>query len=119
MDIKPGGGVGLVARHAGGGIVGDDGEGVAFVVHHIDKTADAGVGEGGIADDGHRFFAKVASARFFQPQCHADGRPHAHHAVHGGKRRQSAQCVAADVGCHGESHFPQNPEQAAVRAAGT
>ena len=97
LDVEAGGGVLLVAGHAGDGVVQHDNHGVGAVVGDVYQAGDAGVGKGGIANDGHAFLLRLGAAGLVVAVEGRHRRAHADGGVHGVQGGAGAQGVAADV----------------------
>ena len=63
LDVVAGGGVLLMAGHAGDGVVQNDNDGIALVVGDVYQAGDAGMDKGGIADDSHASSSPPRSPR--------------------------------------------------------
>ena len=118
MDIPAGGGVFLVAGHAGDGVIQDDDSGKPLVVDGVDEAGDAAVDKGAVPNDPYRLPGLLRPG--LQKPVEAGNRsPHAEGDVHGGKGRQAPQGVAADVPKDGEPQLVEGVEQPPVGTAGT
>ena len=83
LDVVTGGGVLLMARHAGDGVVQNDHGGVALVVSNVCKTGHAGMHEGGVADDCHGLALALLAQCLIKAVEGADGCAHAKRHFHG------------------------------------
>ena len=90
-------GIALSARHSGGTVVEHANGPSTLVVHSADERRETGVGEGGVADDGHYGAMFGACPSKLEAMGHGNGGAHVDARVHGGKRGQGAQRVASDI----------------------
>ncbi len=104
----------LVPGHRRGAVVQDDGHRVALVVGHVQQGRQAGVEEGGIADDGS---VLLGDAGLAHPVGLANAGPHAATGVQSRKGRQKAQRVAADVAVDHQLELVGGHKHTAMRAA--
>ena len=102
LQVVAGGGVLLVAGHAGDGVIKNDDGGVGLVVGDVDEARDAGVHEGAVADDGHGLPLHLAAAGLVEAVEAGDGGAHADGGVDGAEGGHRAQGVAADIAQHRE-----------------
>ena len=113
-----GGGVLLMAGHAGNGVIHDDNGGDALVIGDVDQSGDAGMHKGGISDDRHRIFGAVNTPGLVKTVKAGDGSAHANGGIHREERRGSAQGIAADVAADHDAQFMQHIEYPSVRQPG-
>ena len=91
MDFHAG--MRLAAGHGRGVVVQDHEQQVVVVEHGVDHAGDAGMEEGGVADEGHHRLARAAR----EAAARADAGTHVEQEVGHGQGRQDAERVAADV----------------------
>ena len=111
-------GVALRAGHGSGAVVQNAEGALAAVVGGAEKAGDAGVREGGVADDTHH---RAAGAPLGVCQlhavAHAERGAHVYDGVHGLVGRDGTQRVAADVASDNGLDAAQLAEDKPVRAA--
>ena len=106
-----------MAGHAGDAVVQHDDGRVAVVIGDVNEAGDAGMDEGGVADDGHAlgFIFRVGLIPSME---RGDGSAHADAGVNHAQGSGRAQGVAADVSADGDLQLFQGIEQSPVGAAG-
>ena len=83
----------LTSRHGGCQVVGYDDRDVGILVHSIQETRHAAVGEGRVADDGNCRPLTCIGCTL----CHRDACTHVNARMDCPVRGQEAQCVATDI----------------------
>ena len=108
-----------MAGHAGDGVVHDDHRCVRLVVGHVHQTGDAGVHEGGVANDGNGLIVRCTVLGFGEAVKTGNGSAHADNGIHSLQGSNGAQGVTADITQNGDFILFQGVEQTTVGASGT
>ena len=119
LQYPPGTGIFLTAGHAGGAVVHDDDQRIAAVVGQAQEPGHARVKEGGVANNGNRFFRPPGNCvDFGHAVGGADAGSHTDTGMHGAYWRKGAQGIAADVARYEGFEFAQDREESTMGAAG-
>ena len=104
--------------HAGDGVIGNDNRADGAIVCHVEKSGEAAVAEGGVAENCNGFLCLLMTACLFHAVCHSDGCTHTYACVNSAERRQRTESVAADIGTYREFELSEYVIKTPVRAAG-
>ena len=110
--------VALATGHCGRAVVENADGARALVVNRGDKRRKAGMRERGVTDHSNDGTMLAIRERKLEAVGHRHGCAHVNAGVHRGKRRQSAQRVAANVARHNGLAARELLEDEAMRAAG-
>ena len=117
-EVLSGGGILLVAGHAGDGVVQDNHRGVAPVIGNICNAGDARVGEGGVADHRHAVLLVLRAAGQVKAMEAGTGRAHADVQIQGVEGGHDPKGVAADIPVDHALIFGQGVEHTPVGTSG-